>query len=204
MWSRAQLKGRAKATFKRNYWKCILISLLLTLIAGGSGAASGNLSSATGSLHGSDNQAGSSYDYDSSYDSDDGSLRDFEAGLEEGFKDGLKAGNRGMMGGMAAAAIAIAIGILIVLGKESVLMLGDGVINKTVPLILCAEENVVGNHGATIGELDDETLFYFESRGIGKAEAENILARAAIERLARETGDEETEKLIIKILDEDL
>ena len=88
--------------------------------------------------------------------------------------------------------------------KETVLMLGDGVINKTVPLILCAEENVVGNHGATIGELDDETLFYFESRGIGKAEAENILARAAIERLARETGDEETEKLIIKILDEDL
>ena len=91
MWSRAQLKGRAKATFKRNYWKCILISLLLTLIAGGSGVASGNLSSATGSLHGSDNQAGSSYDYDSSYDSsydsDDGSLRDFEAGLEEGFKD---------------------------------------------------------------------------------------------------------------------
>lgn len=83
-------------------------------------------------------------------------------------------------------------------------MLGDGVISKTVPLILCAEENVVGNHGATIGELDDETLFYFESRGIGKAEAENILARAAIERLARETGDEETEKLIIKILDEDL
>ena len=58
MWSRAQLKGRAKATFKRNYWKCILISLLLTLIAGGSGAASGNISSATGSLHGSDNQAG--------------------------------------------------------------------------------------------------------------------------------------------------
>ena len=64
MWSRAQLKGRAKATFKRNYWKCILISLLLTLIAGGSGAASGNISSATGSLHGSDNQAGSSYDYE--------------------------------------------------------------------------------------------------------------------------------------------
>lgn len=78
----------------------------------GSGAASGNLSSATGSLHGSENQAGSSYDYDSGYDSDDGSLRDFEAGLEEGFKDGLKAGNRGVMGGMVAAAIAI--GILIV------------------------------------------------------------------------------------------
>ena len=34
--------------------------------------------------------------------------------------------------------------------KETVLMLGENVVNKTVPLILCAEENVVGNHGATI------------------------------------------------------
>ena len=54
-------------------------------------------------------------------------------------------------------------------------MLGDDVVNKTVPLILCAEENVVGNHGATIGELDEDTLFYFESRGISAAEAENII-----------------------------
>ena len=46
--------------------------------------------------------------------------------------------------------------------QETVLMLGDGVVNKTVPLILCAEEDVVGNHGATIGELDENTLFYFE------------------------------------------
>ena len=69
--------------------------------------------------------------------------------------------------------------------QETVLMLGDGVVNKTVPLILCAEENVVGNHGATIGELDEDTLFYFESRGISAVEAENIMARAAIERLAR-------------------
>ena len=43
------------------------------------------------------------------------------------------------------------------------LLLGDDVVNKTIPLILCAEENVEGNHGATIGELDDDTLFYFDS-----------------------------------------
>ena len=52
--------------------------------------------------------------------------------------------------------------------KETVLMLGDDAVNKTVPLILCAEENVVGNHGATIGQLDADTLFYFESRGIAR------------------------------------
>ena len=86
--------------------------------------------------------------------------------------------------------------------QETVLMLGGGVVNKTVPLILCAEENVVGNHGATIGELDEDTLFYFESRGICAAEAENIMARAAIERLARTIGDETAQSAILTELEE--
>ena len=86
--------------------------------------------------------------------------------------------------------------------KETVLMLGDDVVNKTVPLILCAEENVVGNHGATIGELDEDTLFYFESRGISAAEAENIMARAAIERLARTIEDEAAQAAILSELEE--
>lgn len=88
--------------------------------------------------------------------------------------------------------------------QETVLMLGEDVVNKTVPLILCAEENVVGNHGATIGELDDDTLFYFESRGIDRQTAENILARASIERLARAVGDREIEEKIINGLNEEL
>ena len=36
--------------------------------------------------------------------------------------------------------------------EERVLLLGDDVENKTIPLILCAQEDVKGNHGATIGE----------------------------------------------------
>ena len=88
--------------------------------------------------------------------------------------------------------------------KETVLMLGDDVTNRTVPLILCAEENVVGNHGASIGQLDDETLFYFESRGIGRDVAEKLLARASIERVARLIGDEEAEGAVMNLLDEEL
>ena len=54
---------------------------------------------------------------------------------------------------------------------ENVLLLGDDVENKTIPLILCAEEDVDGSHGATIGELDEETLFYFAARGIDQETA---------------------------------
>lgn len=73
--------------------------------------------------------------------------------------------------------------------NETVLMLGDDAVNKTVPLILCAEENVEGTHGATVGDLDAATLFYFESRGIDRAAAQAILSRAAVERLIRLAGD---------------
>lgn len=87
---------------------------------------------------------------------------------------------------------------------ETVLMLGEDAVNKTVPVILCAEEDVVGEHGASIGALDEETLFYFESRGIGRAQAEELLARAAIERLARRAGDEEMAQAILDALEEEL
>lgn len=57
--------------------------------------------------------------------------------------------------------------------QETVLMLGEDAVNKTVPVILCAEENVEGTHGATIGEMDDDTRFYFGSRGIDRETAES-------------------------------
>lgn len=40
MWSRAELKGRGRIAFKRNYWKCLLVSLVLMLLFGGSGSSS--------------------------------------------------------------------------------------------------------------------------------------------------------------------
>lgn len=86
--------------------------------------------------------------------------------------------------------------------QETVLMLGEDVENKTVPVILCSEENVVGNHGATIGELDEDTMFYFASRGIDKEHAENIMARAGIERLKDIIRDETFAAIIDKELEE--
>lgn len=74
--------------------------------------------------------------------------------------------------------------------KEEVLLLNEDCINKTIPLILCAVEDVVGNHGATIGRPDEETLLYLESRGIPEAEALNMLARAKVDAVAGLIPDE--------------
>ena len=65
--------------------------------------------------------------------------------------------------------------------QENVLLLGDGVVNQTIPRILCGEGDVEGNHGATIGRLDEKMLFYLASRGIPEEAARSLLARARIE-----------------------
>ncbi len=64
---------------------------------------------------------------------------------------------------------------------ERVLLLGDKQINKSIPLILCSEEAVEGNHGASISRLDDKSMFYLLSRGISREAAESIIARARID-----------------------
>lgn len=86
--------------------------------------------------------------------------------------------------------------------NEQVLLLGDDVINQTIPLILCAEEDVEGNHGAAIGELDEETLLYFAARGIDKKHAEDIMTRAKLELLTHKIDDEETKEFAAEQLSE--
>lgn len=73
--------------------------------------------------------------------------------------------------------------------KEDVLLMDDGTVNQTIPLILCEEEDVEGNHGATIGKLDEELLFYLESRGMSEEAVYEMMARARIDAIAGKIPD---------------
>ncbi len=85
--------------------------------------------------------------------------------------------------------------------KETVLLLSDDVVNQTIPLILCSEEDVQGNHGASIGKLDEELLFYLMSRGFSEQEAVNMMAKAKIDALCRQIDDEEAVALVQRYLE---
>lgn len=39
MWTRKELKTKAKAAFKRNYWACVAVALILSLLVGGTSTA---------------------------------------------------------------------------------------------------------------------------------------------------------------------
>lgn len=44
MWDRKELKARAKAAFKNNYWRCVLISIIIALLIGTGGVITARFS----------------------------------------------------------------------------------------------------------------------------------------------------------------
>lgn len=86
------------------------------------------------------------------------------------------------------------------LEAENTLLFGDDIVNKSTPLILCREEDVEGNHGATIGRIDDSLLFYMQTRGIDTKKAKELIIRGKLEAALMDIKDknivEEAEKYI--------
>ncbi len=74
--------------------------------------------------------------------------------------------------------------------QEDTLLLSPDVVNRTMPVILCQEEDVDGRHGASIGQLGEDTLFYMESRGIDEESAKKLMIRARMESIARMIPDQ--------------
>ena len=73
---------------------------------------------------------------------------------------------------------------------EDNLLLSDRAVNRTIPLILCEEEDVNGHHGATIGQLGEDLMFYCQARGISEEEARRMMVRARMKSVARMIPDD--------------
>ena len=84
---------------------------------------------------------------------------------------------------------------------ENTLTLSPKVVNKSMPNILCLEDDIAAEHGATIGKLSKEVLFYMESRGIDELTAQKIIARAKIQRASDFIPDESIKEVISDYLE---
>ena len=58
------------------------------------------------------------------------------------------------------------------------LLIGPGAVVETRPQLEIYADDVKCSHGSTIGQLDDDALFYLRSRGIGRGAATELLTRA--------------------------
>lgn len=83
---------------------------------------------------------------------------------------------------------------------EETLLLSPKVVNKSLPVILCDEEDVEGEHGSSIGRISKEILFYMQTRGISQKQAEELLTIAKIQYAADLIPCEEINEQIQKRL----
>jgi Fe-S cluster assembly protein SufD len=58
------------------------------------------------------------------------------------------------------------------------LILSENAIIDSKPTLEILNDDVKCSHGSTIGQIDEEALFYMRSRGIGDAQARNLLVYA--------------------------
>ncbi|MBR3697834.1 MAG: SufD family Fe-S cluster assembly protein [Clostridia bacterium] len=62
--------------------------------------------------------------------------------------------------------------------NESCMLLSEKAKSISLPILLCSEEEVEGNHSTSSGKVGDKELFYIRSRGFDLMEAKKLLVRA--------------------------
>jgi Fe-S cluster assembly protein SufD len=80
------------------------------------------------------------------------------------------------------------------------LLLSDGATMDTKPQLEIYADDVKCTHGATVGQLNDESIFYLRSRGIGSETARRMLIHAfageIIERIRCEPAREQLDRIV--------
>lgn len=150
---------------------------LIRAVLGGKTAACGSLAHLDG--------LGGGYQQDTAYYSDEEQIFDFNdiarhigrETVSEMHTAGVLAGSsskilRGTIDFKAGSAHSVGH------ENETVLLLSPSARNRTVPLILCGEEAVEGQHAASLGQFDEKQLYYLCSRGLSLMEAKRMLVEA--------------------------
>ncbi|MBQ6395065.1 MAG: SufD family Fe-S cluster assembly protein [Atopobiaceae bacterium] len=75
------------------------------------------------------------------------------------------------------------------LENETVLVTGDEVINMALPSVLCREDDVAGDHGATIGSIAPERLAFMENRGLDLGDAQKLFTRSVFDAAATQVPE---------------
>ena len=80
--------------------------------------------------------------------------------------------------------------------NENCMILSPYAKSKSLPMLLCHEEEVEGEHGVASGRIDENKLFYIMTKGISYEDARKLIIKANFNDIIRKINDESLEKLI--------
>ena len=88
--------------------------------------------------------------------------------------------------------------------NEYCMLLSEKAKSIALPMLLCTEDDVEGNHSTASGKVDESAIFYIMSRGLSYKEAVKLLVKANFNKIIEEIQDEEVKAEILQEIDERL
>ncbi len=88
--------------------------------------------------------------------------------------------------------------------NEACMLLSDTAKSLALPMLLCSEEDVEGNHSSSAGKIGEKELFYIMSRGFELKEAMKLIVRAKFNKIIENIDNEELKEEISNEIDKRL
>ena len=88
--------------------------------------------------------------------------------------------------------------------NEYCMLLSDKAKSIALPMLLCTEEDVEGNHSTASGKVDEKQLFYIMTRGISYKEAVKLIVKSKFNKIIERIADEELKSEILSEIDKRL
>ena len=80
--------------------------------------------------------------------------------------------------------------------ENHILKLGDKTLANSIPSLKIDANDVKASHGATVGQIDEEHIFYLMARGLSRAEAEKLIIEGFFEPVIQKIPSEELRERI--------
>lgn len=84
--------------------------------------------------------------------------------------------------------------------RSDMLLIGDEARCNAIPILEVENDDVSCSHGTTMGQLDEENLYYMLSRGLDEGSARNLLALAFLDPILQKIKDEELRERLSNII----
>lgn len=88
--------------------------------------------------------------------------------------------------------------------NEACMLLSDTAKSLALPMLLCSEEDVEGNHSTSAGKIGEKELFYIMSRGFNLKEAMKLMVRAKFNEILENIKNDEIRQEILEEIDKRL
>lgn len=85
--------------------------------------------------------------------------------------------------------------------NEYCMLLSENAKSRGLPMLLCSEEDVEGNHASSAGKIEEKELFYIMSRGFSQKEAMKLMVRAKFNKIIETIKNEQLKQEILDEID---